>query len=58
MSRRTVNTDAELNQALNEIEGYFDRPPEPGSKEARAFDCLDKAIADFEDKAYPASASR
>lgn len=58
ISRRTVNTDAELNQALSEIEGYFDTPPEPSSKEARTFDRLAKAIADFEDKAYPASASK
>lgn len=53
MSRRTVSTDAELNQALCEIEGFFDTPPETGSKEARTFDRLAKAIADFEDKAYP-----
>lgn len=53
MSRRTVSTDAELDQALFEIEGFFDAPPVPGSKEADAFNSLTEAIADFEDKAYP-----
>ena len=53
MSRRTVSTDAELDQALCEIEGFFDVPPVPGSKEADVFDSLTEAIADFEDKAYP-----
>ena len=53
MSRRTVSTDAELDQALCEIEGFFDTPPVPGSKEADAFASLTEAIADFEGKAYP-----
>lgn len=53
MSRRTVRTDAELDKALFEIEGFFDAPPVPGSKEADAFNSLTEAIADFEDKAYP-----
>jgi len=53
MSRRTVSTDAELDQALCEIEGFFDVSPVPGSNEADAFDALTEAIADFEDKAYP-----
>lgn len=33
MSRRTVSTDAELDQVLCEIEGFFDVPPVPGSSE-------------------------
>ena len=53
MSRRTVSTDAELDQALCKIEEFFDAPPVPGSKEADAFNSLTEAIADFEDKAYP-----
>lgn len=53
MSRRTVSTDAELDQALCEIEGFFDVPPVPVSKEADAFGSLTEAIADFEDQAYP-----
>ena len=53
MSRRTVSTDTELDQALIEIEIFFDAPPVPGSKEADAFNSLTEAIADFEDNAYP-----
>jgi HTH-type transcriptional regulator/antitoxin HigA len=53
MSHRTVSTDAELDQALFEIEGFFEAPPVPGSNEADVFDSLTDAIADFEDKAYP-----
>ena len=40
MSRRTVSTDAELGQALYEIEGFFDAPPVPGSKEAGVSETL------------------
>jgi antitoxin component HigA of HigAB toxin-antitoxin module len=53
MSLRTVSTDEELDQALSEIEEFFNSPPESGSEGSRTFDRLAEAIAAFEDKAYP-----
>lgn len=33
MRRGTVSTDAELDQVIDEIEGFFDATPVPGSED-------------------------
>ena len=49
----TINTDEELDHALDEVGKFFVSPPVPGSEEARRFDDLAEVIAAFEDQAYP-----
>ena len=50
---RPVRTEAEYDEALDEIERYFDREPKPGTAEADRFDLLGLIIEDYERKRWP-----
>lgn len=50
MDIRLLRTEADYDQALAEIERYFENEPEPGSLEADRFDLLALVIGDYEDK--------
>jgi HTH-type transcriptional regulator/antitoxin HigA len=50
---RLLRSEADYDAALDEIEGYFDRPPEPGTPEADRFDLLALVIEDYERKHWP-----
>lgn len=43
-----IETEAEYEAALDEIERYFDKEPTPGSPEAARFDELARAIEAYE----------
>ncbi|MDQ2078895.1 transcriptional regulator [Xanthobacteraceae bacterium Astr-EGSB] len=45
---RRIETKAEYEAALDEIERYFDKEPAPGTPEAERFDELARAIAAYE----------
>lgn len=48
-----INSDADLDRALAEVERYFIDPPRPGSPEADRFDMLTALIEAYEDEHYP-----
>ena len=50
---RPIRTEAEYDQALEEIERYFDNEPKPGTPEADRFDLLALIVEDFERKRWP-----
>ena len=50
---RPLRSEAEYEAAVDEIEGYFDREPKPGTPEADRFDLLALVIEDYERKAWP-----
>jgi HTH-type transcriptional regulator/antitoxin HigA len=50
---RPVRTDMEYDEALEEIERYFDNEPEPGTAEADRFDLLALIVEDYERKRWP-----
>ena len=48
-----IQSRADYDKALAEIEIYFKREPEPGTPEAERFDALAAAIERYEDEHYP-----
>jgi HTH-type transcriptional regulator/antitoxin HigA len=53
---RPIRSEAEYEAALDEIESYFDRQPEPGTPAADRFDLLALVIEDYERKHWPIEA--
>ena len=51
---RALQTEAEYEAALVEIERYFDKEPEPGTSEADHFDLLALEIEAYESMDWPA----
>jgi HTH-type transcriptional regulator/antitoxin HigA len=49
MDVRALHTEADYNWALQEVERYFDNPPEPGSHDADRFDVLSALIENYEE---------
>jgi HTH-type transcriptional regulator/antitoxin HigA len=50
---RPLRTEADYDEALEEIERYFDNGPKPGTPEADRFDLLALNIEDYERKRWP-----
>ena len=50
---RPLRSEADYDAALADIEGYFDREPNPGTSEATRFDLLARVIEDYEQKYWP-----
>ena len=50
---RPIRTETEYDEALDEIERYFDNEPKPGTAEADRFDLLALIIEDYERKCWP-----
>ena len=50
---RPIRTETEYDEALDEIERYFDNEPKPGTAEADRFDLLALIIEDYERKRWP-----
>jgi HTH-type transcriptional regulator/antitoxin HigA len=50
---RPLHNEAEYEAAVDEIEGYFEREPKPGTPEADRFDLLALVIEDYERKRWP-----
>jgi HTH-type transcriptional regulator/antitoxin HigA len=50
---RPVRTETEYDEALDEIERYFDNEPKQGTEEADRFDLLALIIEDYERKRWP-----
>jgi HTH-type transcriptional regulator / antitoxin HigA len=50
---RPVRTETEYDEALEEIERYFENEPKPGTPEADRFDLLALTIEDYERKRWP-----
>ena len=50
---RILQTEADYEAAVDEIEEYFDRPPKPGSPEGDHFDLLKLVVEDYERKMWP-----
>ncbi len=56
MDIRPIETEADYNWALAEIEQYFDREPARGTPEAARFNVLSALIGAYEDKCWPLEA--
>ena len=50
---RPVRNETEYDEALEEIERYFENKPKPGTAEADRFDLLALIIEDYERKRWP-----
>ena len=50
---RPIRTEAEYDEALDEIERYFENEPQPGTPEADRFDLLALIVEDYERKRWP-----
>ena len=50
---RPIRNEAEYDQALEEIEQYFENEPKPGAPEADRFDLLALVVEDCERKRWP-----
>src|SRR3979411_409853 len=50
---RPIRTEAEYDDALEEIERYFENEPKPGTLEADRFDLLALIVEDYERKRWP-----
>lgn len=50
---RPIRNEAEYDQALEEIEQYFENEPKPGAPEADRFDRLALVVEDYERKRWP-----
>src|SRR5436190_15736084 len=50
---RPIRTEAEYDEALGEVERYFENEPKPGTPEADRFDLLALTIEDYERKRWP-----
>jgi HTH-type transcriptional regulator / antitoxin HigA len=48
-----IRTEADYETALAEIERYFEKEPNPGTREADRFDFLALALEDYEMKHWP-----
>ncbi|HEY2246381.1 MAG TPA: hypothetical protein VGH70_02955 [Bradyrhizobium sp.] len=47
---RPLNSEADYEAAIDDIERYFDNEPQPGSAEADRFDLLALVMEDYERK--------
>jgi HTH-type transcriptional regulator/antitoxin HigA len=50
---RPVRNETEYDEALEEIERYFENKPKPGTPEADRFDLLALIVEDYERKRWP-----
>jgi HTH-type transcriptional regulator/antitoxin HigA len=50
---RPIRTETEYDEALEEIERYFEREPKPGTPGADRFDLLALIVEDYERKRWP-----
>ena len=50
---RPIRTEPEYDEALDEIERYFEKEPKPGTPEADRFDLLALIVEDYERKRWP-----
>lgn len=50
---RPLRSEADYEAAVDEIEGYFDRPPRSGSPDADRFDLLTLVVEDYERERWP-----
>ena len=50
---RPIRTETEYEEALEQIERYFESEPKPGTSEADRFDLLALTIEDYERKCWP-----
>jgi HTH-type transcriptional regulator / antitoxin HigA len=50
---RPIRTEGEYEEALDEIEQYFENEPKPGTSEADHFDLLELIVEDYERKRLP-----
>lgn len=50
---RPIRSEADYDDALGEIEQYFDNEPKPGTPDADRFDLLALVIADYERRQWP-----
>lgn len=50
---RPIRTETEYDEALEEIERYFESEPKPGTPEADRFDLLALTVEDYERKRWP-----
>jgi HTH-type transcriptional regulator/antitoxin HigA len=50
---RILQTEADCEDAVDEIEQYFDHPPKPGSLDGDHFDLLTLVVEDYERKHWP-----
>jgi HTH-type transcriptional regulator/antitoxin HigA len=50
---RPLRSEADYDEALEEIEGYFDNEPKQGTPDADRFDLLALIIEDYERKHWP-----
>lgn len=53
---KPIRNDEDLNWALDEIEQYFDHPPQLGTPEADRYQLLGDLIEAYEEKHYPIDA--
>jgi HTH-type transcriptional regulator / antitoxin HigA len=53
---RPLRSEADYEGALDEIEGYFENEPKPGTPAADRFDLLALVIEDYEKKHWPVDA--
>ncbi len=56
MDIRSIETEADYEWALTEIEQYFDREPAVGTPKAARFSVLSALIGAYEDKRWPIEA--
>ena len=53
MDIRPLHSEADYDEALEKITGFFDEEPQRGTPEADQFDLLALVIADYETKHWP-----
>lgn len=58
MDIRPIETEADYDWALKEIERYFEQEPQPGTEDARRFDNLADLVRQYEDQHYPIPRNR
>ena len=48
-----IRSEPEYDEAIDEIERYFEKKPKPGTPEADRFDLLALIVEDYERKRWP-----
>jgi HTH-type transcriptional regulator / antitoxin HigA len=51
--RCLIENEHDYERAIEEISGYFEHEPEPGTPEGDRFDAIAAAIEAYENKYYP-----
>lgn len=54
---RLIKTESDYDEAMQEIEAFFENLPEPGTPEGNRFELLSVLVARYEDERFPIASS-